>query len=81
MSRWVKEGTPRSFWLPGFFFPQGFLTGCLQTFARKYALPIDSLYFDYAVTAHREFDPEVCLVRGSCNGRATHMDWTVCVQE
>jgi dynein heavy chain len=27
MSLWLKEGPPKSFWLPGFFFPQGFMTG------------------------------------------------------
>lgn len=22
MAKWIKEGEPKSFWLPGFFFPQ-----------------------------------------------------------
>ena len=49
MSGWLKTGAPDSFWLPGFFFPQGFMTGVLQTHARKYAQPIDSLNFNFRV--------------------------------
>ncbi|XP_068083916.1 dynein axonemal heavy chain 6 [Anabrus simplex] len=49
ISVWLKCGPPVSFWLSGFFFPQGFLTGTLQTHARKYDLPIDQLSFDFEV--------------------------------
>ena len=34
MDKWLKEGNPASYWLPGMFFPQGFMTGVLQTHAR-----------------------------------------------
>ena len=40
--------------VPGFFFPQGFMTGVLQTHARKYAMPIDSLNFDFNVLDGKE---------------------------
>lgn len=36
MRGWLKEGQPACFPLPVFFFPQGFMTGTLQTYARKY---------------------------------------------
>ncbi|XP_022090728.1 dynein heavy chain 6, axonemal-like isoform X2 [Acanthaster planci] len=42
---------PRSFWLPGFFFPQGFLTAVLQNHARKEGVSVDSLTFDFKVMA------------------------------
>ncbi|XP_072318696.1 dynein axonemal heavy chain 6 [Eucyclogobius newberryi] len=44
---WITRGVPKSFWISGFFFPQGFLTGVLQNHARRYNLPIDELNFRF----------------------------------
>uniref|UniRef100_A0A7N9AZR1 Dynein, axonemal, heavy chain 6 n=1 Tax=Mastacembelus armatus TaxID=205130 RepID=A0A7N9AZR1_9TELE len=46
---WITRGQPKSFWVSGFFFPQGFLTGVLQNHARHYNLPIDELSFRFSV--------------------------------
>eukprot|EP01018_Ginkgo_biloba_P018811 Gb_18328 [translate_table: standard] len=49
LRKWINNGEPKCFWLPGFFFPQGFLTGALQLHARKYRIPIDTLNFGFKV--------------------------------
>jgi dynein heavy chain len=47
--KWLTGGVPSVFWLPGFFFQQGFLTAVLQTYARKFRCPIDTLHFQHTV--------------------------------
>jgi len=49
---WNDEGAPNSFWMSGMFFPQGFMTAVLQTHARKYKLPIDTLRYQFTVQDH-----------------------------
>ncbi|KAH3851243.1 hypothetical protein DPMN_093722, partial [Dreissena polymorpha] len=45
----VPCSLPHSYWLSGFFFPQGFLTGVLQNHARKMGISVDSLQFQFRV--------------------------------
>ena len=51
MRKWAQSGHPSCFWLAGFFFPHGFITGVLQTYARKMEYPIDLLHFEFEVLA------------------------------
>eukprot|EP00755_Sulcionema_specki_P004827 Sspe_Gene.31109::Locus_15358_Transcript_1_1_Confidence_1.000_Length_4701::g.31109::m.31109/K10408/DNAH; dynein heavy chain, axonemal len=45
LREWNDNGPPFSYWLPGFYFPQGFLTAALQTHSRRFKIPIDELKF------------------------------------
>ncbi|KAL7993493.1 putative dynein heavy chain region D6 P-loop domain, dynein heavy chain, domain-2 [Plasmopara halstedii] len=47
ISNWISHGIPAVFWISGFFFPQGFMTGTIQNHARRYKMPIDSLSFEF----------------------------------
>lgn len=49
LTGWIDMGIPSSFWISGFFFPQGFLTAILQNYARKYQFPIDTVSFSFVM--------------------------------
>ncbi|XP_044001574.1 dynein axonemal heavy chain 1-like [Aphidius gifuensis] len=49
MKRWIASGIPAAFWISGFYFPQAFITGTLQNYARKYKLSIDQIDFSFEV--------------------------------
>jgi dynein heavy chain len=44
---WIKDGIPVTFWISGFYFPQAFLTGSMQNYARSKQFPIDTIAFDH----------------------------------
>jgi hypothetical protein len=63
---WLNNKAPHSYWMSGFYFPQGFLTGVLQSHARQYKIPIDSLSFKFKVLALEkeklQAAPEVIII-------------------
>jgi dynein heavy chain len=50
MRDWVINGPPVSYWISGFFFPQGFMTAVKQTYSRKYHIAVDILVVGCEVT-------------------------------
>ncbi|VTJ73574.1 Hypothetical predicted protein [Marmota monax] len=54
LKSWIQGGIPAVFWISGFFFPQAFLTGTLQNFARKFVISIDTISFDFKVRGQSE---------------------------
>lgn len=46
MKKWVDTDYLPSYWVSAFFFPQGFMTAALQTYARQTKIPIDKLVFE-----------------------------------
>jgi len=50
MGGWLTDGPPNAYWLPSFFFPQGFMTAVKQTYSREYSIAIDILVVGCEVT-------------------------------
>lgn len=69
LHNWIDNGIPSVFWISGFFFPQAFLTGTLQNYARRSVISIDTISFSFEVV--REAAEELkttpeqgCYIRG-----------------
>ncbi|XP_047430741.1 dynein axonemal heavy chain 6 [Mugil cephalus] len=72
---WITRGQPKCFWISGFFFPQGFLTGVLQNHARLYSLPIDELNFRFNMVPTYRDEAAVCeALRSLSNNEKLDMD-------
>ncbi|XP_043978634.1 dynein axonemal heavy chain 1 isoform X2 [Gambusia affinis] len=66
---WISDGNPLVFWISGFFFPQAFLTGILQNYARHFNTPIEVLGFGVKVMVKplseiREMPNTGCYIHG-----------------
>ncbi|CAB3221174.1 unnamed protein product [Arctia plantaginis] len=66
MQEWADMGIPKVFWISGFYFPQAFLTGALQNYARKHVIAIDTVAyaFEPLVGAPAKKPDDGCCVRG-----------------
>jgi len=51
---WVEDGPPVVFWLNSFFFPQGFLSSTIQSYARKNSMPIDRVTFKFQIMERKD---------------------------
>ncbi|KAL8275155.1 hypothetical protein Esti_000905 [Eimeria stiedai] len=48
VNKWGQEHQPKAFWLGGLTYPSAFLTALLQQFARRNAVSIDSISFEFS---------------------------------
>jgi dynein heavy chain len=73
-STWVEEGIPAIFWISAFFFPQAFMTGTLQNYARRHSFPIDTVangfkYLEEEAQMIQNKPEDGCYIRGLfCEG-------------
>jgi len=56
INTWIATGPPPVYWISGFFFPQAFLTGTLQNYARKHQIAIDTVQWNFNVQDSQTFD-------------------------
>ena len=66
---WVDKGIPTIYWISGFFFPQAFLTGTLQNYARRNVISVDTISFGFQIVKEdesmiNEGPKDGCYIRG-----------------
>ncbi|KAH0571585.1 Dynein heavy chain [Spironucleus salmonicida] len=59
---WVETGVQKTVWFSGFSYPQAFITGTLQNFARRQKIPIDQLVLDFEIFDILPEIPEGCQI-------------------
>lgn len=64
LKSWEEYGIPAAFWISGFYFPQAFLTGTLQNFARKHIVSIDTINFSFKVLSINKFPQSRIFLEG-----------------
>ncbi|ORZ30920.1 dynein heavy chain and region D6 of dynein motor-domain-containing protein [Catenaria anguillulae PL171] len=69
LKQWIDHGIPSVFWISGLYFPQAFLTGTMQNYARKYQIPIDKLAYGFHVVKEpwesiKKRPEDGCYIRG-----------------
>ena len=70
INKWIADGPPPVYWISGLFFPQAFLTGTLQAFARKNQFAIDSVQWNFNVRDTMTYanttepPPDGCYITG-----------------
>jgi dynein heavy chain len=83
VANWLYVGPPKSFWLSAFFFPQGFNTAVLQTYARKTRLPIDTLTFRTNITMFDKNEEKIAIPEDGLNIHGLYLqgaswEWSNC---
>ncbi|RNF11625.1 dynein, axonemal, heavy polypeptide 1 [Trypanosoma rangeli] len=62
---WYDNGVPKVLWMGGFFFPQAFLTGTLQNYARRTSVAIDSVSFAFELLEEKDFSQVEARAEGA----------------
>ena len=74
MSDWLYNGPQLSYWISAFFFPQGFNTAVLQTYARKTEEAIDKLTFRTNVLDKKLGDEGIEIPEDGVNINGLHLE-------
>ncbi|KAL8430370.1 hypothetical protein Efla_001135 [Eimeria flavescens] len=71
MRRWLKEGPPHPFWLPGCFNVRAVCTAMLQAFARCKGVALDTISFEFHVLSNEHSGTDLCASQEEHRGHET----------